>query len=166
MGQTTVSKGMITGLAVREPSPGDRKSFFNNTLMRRWMFFWFLEIGLSAINFFILINLVYEPRWGNLIAHQIGMSTRIIYIFVLAYFLLRSVKQYSTRDLLVVGVFWMGTWLVFEWGGSLAVGRPVSEILIGWNIFRGYMWPYVLSAYLLSSLITGTILRLGRRTES
>lgn len=127
------------------------------------MFYWFLEIALSAINFFILINLVYEPRLGQLVAHQIGMSTRIIYIFVLAYFILRSVKQYYTKDLLVVGVFWMGAWLVFEWGGSLAVGRPVSEILVGWNIFKGYMWPYVLLSYLLSSLIVGTILGLKEK---
>jgi len=33
--------------------------------------------------------------------------------------------------------------------------RPVSEILVGWNIFKGYMWPYVLLTYLLSSLIVG-----------
>jgi len=129
------------------------------------MFFWFIEIGLSAINFFVLINLVYEPRWGELIAHQIGMSTRIIYIFVLAYFLLRSVKQYSSKDLLLVGVFWMGIWLIFEWGGSLLMQRPVSEILIGWNIFKGYMWPYVLLTYLLSSLIIATVLRLSKKRQ-
>ena len=42
--------------------------------MRRAMFFWFIEVGLSAINFFVVMDLVYEPRWGDLIAHQIGMS--------------------------------------------------------------------------------------------
>jgi len=129
------------------------------------MFFWFLEIGLSAINFFVLINLVYEPRWGDLVAHQIGMSTRITYMFILAYFLLRSVKQYSTKDLLVVGTFWMVSWLIFEWGGSLLVGRPVSEILIGWNIFKGYMWPYVLLTYLLSPLIVGAFLQPGKKSR-
>ena len=83
------------------------------------MWFWFIAIALSAINFFLLINLVYEPHWGNLIAHQIGMSIRIIYIFVLSYFILRPVKQYNIKDLLIVGVFGMGTWLIFEWVGSL-----------------------------------------------
>jgi hypothetical protein len=53
--------------------------------------------------------------------------------------------------------------LVFEWGGSLAMGRPVEEILIGWNIFVGYMWPYVLLAYLLAPLIVGSILRPGKK---
>ena len=157
---------MNTGHANGEPWPQAKNPIINNPLMRRAMFFWFLEIGLSATNYFVLIALIYEPRWGNLIAHQIGMSTRIIYILIIAYFLLRSVKRYNAKDLLVVGLFWMGTWLIFEWSGSLLVGRPVSEILIGWNIVKGYMWPYVLVAYLLSSLIVGTILCLGKRTVS
>jgi hypothetical protein len=97
-------KRINTRHSADESTPEARKPFLNNVLVRRAMFFWFIEIGLSAINFFVLINLVYEPRWGDLIAHQIGMSTRIIYIFVLVYFLLRSVKQYSSKDLLLVGV--------------------------------------------------------------
>ena len=49
------------------------------------------------------------------------------------------------------------------------MGRPVDEILIGWNIFAGYLWPYVLLTYLLSPLIVGTILHPGKkpmRTET
>ena len=135
-----------------------KNTSFNYPLMRRTMFFWFLEIGLSAINFFVLINQVYEPRLGSLVAHQIGMSTRIAYIFVLAFFIVRGVKEYTTRDLLFVGLLWMGSWLVIEWGGSLAMGRLVSEIVVGWNIFKGYMWPYVLLSYLTSSLIIGSVM--------
>ena len=143
----------------------ERKIFFNQPLMRRAMFFWFIEIALSAINFFLLINLVYQPQWGELIAHQIGMSTRIIYILVLAYFILRPIKKYSTRDLFVVGTFWMGSWLTFEWGGSLLMHRPVSEILVGWNIFKGYMWPYVLFTYLFSSVIVGIFLHMSKKNK-
>jgi len=115
------------------------------------MFVWFF-------NFSVLMNLVYEPRWGSLAAHQIGMSTRIIYIFILAFFILKGIKQYNKRDLLILGLFWVGSWLVIEWGGSLIMGRPVSEIVVGWNIVKGYMWPYVLLTYLTSSLIIGTLL--------
>ena len=53
------------------------------------------------------------------------------------------------------GVFWMTLWLVFEWGGSLIIGRPVQEILVGWHVEHGYMWPYVLVAYLLAPLLAG-----------
>ncbi len=123
-----------------------------------------MEILVSGFNFFVLMNLVYEPNWGTLVAHQIGMSTRIVYIFIFAYFLLRFVKAYDTKDSIQVGILWLGLTLLFEWGGSLAIGRPVVEILIGWNIFAGYMWPYVLLAYLLSNPIVATILHPGRKT--
>ena len=51
----------------------------------------------------------------------------------------------------------------FEWGGSLLIRRPVREILIGWHIERGYLWPYVLLTYLLSPVIVGILLHPGKR---
>lgn len=111
------------------------------------------------------MNLVYEPRWGVLVAHQIGMSTRIVYIFILAYLLIRYVGRYETKDLIHVGILWLGLTLLFEWVGSLAIGRPVEEILTGWNIFAGYMWPYVLLTYLMSNLIVGRVLHPGRERK-
>jgi hypothetical protein len=131
----------------------------NVLLVKTGLRVWLMEVLVSGLNFFVLMNLVYEPRWGVLVAHQIGVSTRIVCIFVFAYFLLRSVKKYETKDLVHVGVMWLILTLLFEWVGSFAIGRPVSEILVGWNIFAGYMWPYVLLTYLLSNLIVGTILR-------
>lgn len=137
----------------------------NTPLLKIAIRVWLMEILVSGFNFFILMKLVYEPRWGVLVAHQIGMATRIAYIFIFAYFLLRFVKEYDTKDLAHVGVLWLGLSLLFEWGGSIAIGRPVEEILIGWNIFAGYIWPYVLLTYLLSNLIVGTILHPGKKIE-
>jgi hypothetical protein len=51
---------------------------------------------------------------------------------------------------------------MFEWGGSFILRRSVEEILIGWSIFAGYIWPYVMLAYLLSNLIVGVTLHPGR----
>ncbi len=124
---------------------------------------WLIETLVSGFNFFILMNRIYEPVWGSLVAHQVGMTTRIVYILVFAYLLLRYVKEYGTRDLVHVGLLWLGLELLFEWGGSLLIGRPVEEILIGWNIFAGYMWPYVLLTYFLSNLVVGLALRLGKK---
>jgi len=134
----------------------------NTPLLKTAVRFWLIEILISGFNFFVLMNLIYQPLWGGLVAHQIGMSTRIVYIFILAYFLLRFVKAYETKDLIHVGILWLGLTLLFEWGGSPVMGRPVAEILIGWNIFAGYMWPYVLLTYLLSNLIVGVILHPGK----
>ena len=117
-----------------------------------------METLVSGFNFFILMGLIYQPLFGELVSHQIGMSTRIGYILVFAFLMLRTTKDYTTKDLIYVGFLWLGLELLFEWGGSLAIGRPVQEILIGWNIFAGYMWPYVLLTYLLSNLVVGTVL--------
>jgi hypothetical protein len=128
-----------------------------------------MEILVSGFNFFVLMNMVYEPLWGYLVAHQIGMSTRIVYISIFAYLLLRYVKRYEVNDLVHVGILWLALTLAFEWVGSLALGRPVAEILVGWNILAGYMWPYVLLTYLLSNLLIGVTIhpgKMGRRSTS
>jgi hypothetical protein len=135
----------------------------NTRLLKVGIRVWLIETLISGFNFFVLMNLIYEPRWGALVAHQIGMSTRIVYIFVLAYFLLRYVKEYNTKDLILIGLVWLGLEEVFEWGGSFILGRPVEEILIGWNVFAGYMWPYVMLTYLTANLIVGVVLHPGKR---
>lgn len=135
----------------------------NGRLLRTGFRAWLMEILVAGFNYFVLMNAVYEPRLGPLAAHQIGMATRILVIFAFAYLLLRYVKDYETADLVHVGLMWLALTLVFEWAGSLAIGRPVEEILVGWNVREGYMWPYVLLAYLSSNLIVGTALRPGKK---
>jgi hypothetical protein len=120
--------------------------------------FWAVDLVISFLNFTLLTSTL-QPAYVELVAHQIGMSIRIAYIFILAYFMLRGLDNYTRRDLAKLGATWMCLWLLFEWGGSLLIGRPVAEILVGWNVFAGYMWPFVLLAYLTSTLIVGAILR-------
>src|SRR3989304_5012353 len=94
---------------------------------------WLTEILISGFNYFVLMNLVYEPRLGELAGHQLGMSTRIAYIFVLAYLLLRYAEKYETKDLVHIGLLWLALTLTFEWAGSFAIRRPVHEIKAGWD---------------------------------
>jgi hypothetical protein len=122
---------------------------------------WLLELPLAWINYYVLVLRVYELRVGEVRAHQIGMATRIGWVLVYAYALLRFANSYSVLDLAYAGLFWMGLWLVFEWGGSALMRRPVAEVLVGWHVERGYMWPYVLVTYLLSPLLIGLSLRPG-----
>lgn len=116
---------------------------------------WLIEIPIAGVNYFLLMKKVYEPRVGPLRAHQIGMTTRIVYLFVIAYFLLYFAGDYTTLDTVYAGVFWVLLVLAFEWLGSLLIRRPVHEILVGWHLNNGYMWPYVLATYLLSPLLVG-----------
>jgi hypothetical protein len=129
------------------------KSTFSQALF--WV--WVMEIAVSGFNYFYLMNRVYQPKYGELIAHQIGMSVRIVYILGFAAALIHFAKIDTFANFLLAGLLWMSLVLAFEWIGSLLMLRPVSEILIGWHIENGYMWPYVLLAYLLSPLLVGSI---------
>jgi hypothetical protein len=124
---------------------------------------WLVEVLISGFNYFVLMGLIYQPLFGELVSHEIGMSTRIFYIFGLAYLLQRYNPRHTTRDLIHAGVLWLALTLMFEWGGSLLIlRRPLDDILTGWQIWKGYMWPYVLLAYLSSNLIVGLITNAGR----
>lgn len=123
---------------------------------------WVIEILVSGFNYFVLMNKIYQPRWGELKAHRIGMITRMVYLFIAAYILLAILKNYSTFDLFVIGIWWLLLTLAFEWGGSFIIRRPVKEILEGWHIEKGYMWPYVLATYTFSPLIVGLVLHPGQ----
>ena len=122
---------------------------------------WLLELPVAAVNAFVLMDRVYRPRVGAKRAHQIAMSTRIVYLFGFAYLLDRLAGRYTRLDLLYAGLFWLGLMLLFEWGGSVLIRRPVHEILVGWHVERGYLWPYVLVAYLLGPFLVGLAVRAG-----
>ena len=119
---------------------------------------WFFEIIVSGFNYFLLMRRIYEPRYGMLKAHRIGMTTRIVYIFIFAYFLDYFAELTTVGDYLLAGFYWVLLILAFEWIGSFLIRRPVHEILEGWHIERGFMWPYVLAAYFMSPLIVGLVL--------
>jgi len=118
---------------------------------------WILEIAVSGFNYFFLMERLYKPRYGELKSHQIGMTTRIVYIFFFAYFLDYFAKIDSIPEFVLAGFYWLVLVLAFEWIGSFILRRPVKEILVGWHVEKGYMWPYVLLTYFLSPLIVGLL---------
>ena len=122
---------------------------------------WFLEIAVSGVNYFVLMRRVYEPRVGVLRAHRIGMRTRMAYIVPFAYALVYHAHIDSVPEYLLAGTYWVLMVLAFEWVGSLMILRPVHEILEGWHVERGYLWPYVLLTYFLSPLVVGVLFSPG-----
>ena len=130
----------------------------NSELLRLTFVLWLIELPVAAVNWVLLAQRVYRPRVGELRAHQIAMVTRMAWIVGLAYVLLRLAGHWTTAGTLLAGLFWVLLWLAFEWGGSLLTRRPVPEILVGWRLDRGYLWPAVLLTYLLAPLVVGLML--------
>ena len=98
------------------------KSTFSQALF--WV--WVIEIAVSGFNYFYLMNRVYQPKYGELIAHQIGMSVRIVYILGFAAALIHFAKIDTFANFLLAGLLWMSLALAFEWIGSLLMRRPIS----------------------------------------
>lgn len=144
---------MTTPVRTRRTRPLTPRAHLLMTTFRVWL----AELPLAAVNAFVLMDRVYAPRVGALHAHQIAMATRILLIVVLSYVITRLAPDHRPLSLLAAGGFWMALWLVFEWGGSLLIGRPVEETVVGWHVEQGYLWPYVLLAYLLGPLLVGLV---------
>ncbi len=118
---------------------------------------WILDIAFSTV-----MKIAFEGEFSpgvhgaSLLSHQIRIILRIGFAFGLVGGLLYIMKQYLPTDLWLTGGLWLALVLVYEWGGSLLIGRTVEDILIGWNIFQGYFWLYFLVAVFLSPFVMGT----------
>lgn len=119
-------------------------------------------IWILDIIFMMVIKIGFEGEFSpgvhgaTLLSHQIRILLRIGIAFCMAGMMLSVVKRYTAKDLWLAGLLWLALVLVFEWGGSLMIGRTVEDILIGWNIFQGYFWPYFLIAVFISPFVMGT----------
>ena len=86
----------------------------------------FIEIAVSGVNYFLLMNRVYAPRVGELRAHRIGKTARIVYIFSFV-LLVRFVRIDSADEYLLAGTSWLLMVLAFEWIGSFIIRRGLRR---------------------------------------
>ena len=132
-------------------SPGHRPRSLTPTAYLLMMTFraWLIEVPVAALNAFVLMDLVYAPRFGTLVAHQIGMFTRIAIILLFAYFIAYFAGEYTARSLLLAGVFWVTPiWtfvitvtaasVVFGWVGNHTGGSVVPALLLHTTMNLGF----------------------------
>ena len=122
-----------------------------------------LEVPLAAVNTFVLTDRVYAPRVGALHAHQLAMTTRIAWILLLGLAVSHYARELGPVSLVDMGLLWATFWLVLEWTGSLLVHQPMHQILLSRHLEQGYMWPYVLLAYVVSPSLAGGVTRWAGR---
>jgi hypothetical protein len=137
------------------------QNYLDNSNFKKLVPYVFL-IWILDIIFTIIIKIGLEGEFSpgvhgaSLLSHQIRILIRIGIAFCMAGIILYVVKHYTSKDLWLTGLLWLTLVLIFEWGGSLIIGRTVEDILIGWNIFQGYFWVYFLIAVFVSPFVMGT----------
>jgi hypothetical protein len=122
---------------------------------------WLLIIPIAIINGSIR-NFVYQPLVGPLLGHQISSFTGSIAILVLTYFMLRNhIKDLSDKQLLQIGLLWLGLTILFEFGfGHYIAGNPWEKLLHDYNILEGRLWIVVLLTTFLAPFIVKRTLKL------
>ena len=124
-----------------------------NTLTRRSILTWFLFIPVAILNG-VIRETVYEPKVGDLAAHQISSGIAIGAFLLVAWLSLRRVVVgVHDRTLALIGGAWMLGTIAFEFGfGHFIDGQPWSKLLADYNIFKGHLWGLVLVTLAIAPL--------------
>ncbi len=119
--------------------------------------FWFVLMVVAIVNG-VVRNEVYGPSIGNeLLSHQISTFTGIILFLAGMYVWLKYTNaHYSKKDLLVIGIIWLGITITFEFiFGHYIVGHTWSKLLADYNILEGRIWGLTLLAILAGPYFIG-----------
>ncbi|HXY38829.1 MAG TPA: hypothetical protein VEQ10_04120 [Vicinamibacteria bacterium] len=102
--------------------------------------------------------LVLQPRFGEDPARRVASLIGVGLVTAFSYLYVRLSALRASRELLLVGVLWLGLTLSFEFGFGRASGRSWPELLADYDLARGRLWPLVLVATLLSPWAWGMLL--------
>ncbi len=134
--------------------------------LRRALGVWALLLGFAVING-LFRQRVLEPALGPETAHFLATTTLAGAVFLAALFFVGfGSAEYSTPELLAIGLLWAVLTALLELGLGLARGVSSSELFRDYDLTRGRLFGLVLLAELVSPLIAGSLRRLGKPNHS
>lgn len=119
---------------------------------------WLLLAVIGVINGIIRV-MFFEKLLSAQLAHVLSCITDIALLQSVIYFYLRN-REFIAKQLLLMGFFWLGLTVLFEFGfGHYVMGHPWERLLADYNILNGRLWSLVLLSILLGPLLWGAILK-------
>ena len=98
------------------------------------------------------------PVVGEFRSNQIGVLTGSMIILAVACFGVPWIRASGPRQLLLVGLLWLGLTLAFEiLFGRLVLGLPWQRLLADYNILEGGLLPFGMLVLLLSPLMVAKL---------
>ena len=106
-------------------------------------------------------EVVVAPSTSELTAHQVSTVTLIALLALLSYaYFTRWAFEHTRRELLGVGVLWLGLTVAFEFlFGHYVAGNSWSALLKNYDLLAGYVWIFVPLTMLVAPLVFGYYLR-------
>ena len=119
---------------------------------------WLVMTVLAILNGTIRVLLL-QKNFSVQIAHVLSSITGIALIQVVIYFYLRN-KDLAVKQLLIIGLIWLGLTVGFEFGfGHYVMGHPWEKLLADYDLFQGRIWSLVLLSVLFGPLVWGAFLK-------
>jgi len=100
---------------------------------------WFPMLLLAILNG-SLRDLGYKKHLGELAAHQLSTVSLLILFSIYMFLVVKKYPPSSTHQALLLGFFWMGLTLLFEFGFGAYRGNSWEKMLLDYNLFRGHIW--------------------------
>lgn len=96
------------------------------------------------------------PRVGDYLGHVLSTALLVAAILLVSFaYFQRTPIEYSTLELVLVGIFWTVLTVGFEFLVGYVEGTPVSVTLGQYNVLAGQVWIAVPLTLLLSPLLFG-----------
>jgi hypothetical protein len=119
---------------------------------------WFLLAVLAILNGTIRTFLIL-PALGEQAAHVAGTIIFLLLQFIVIYFFIKKSSITGTKELILIGLFWLLLTIAFEFVfGHYVMKHSWEKLLADYNIFKGRIWSLVLLNNLAAPLICGRIL--------
>ena len=110
----------------------------------------------------ILRGILLVPHIGEFRSGQIGVFTGSLIILAIAIIFVRWTGATRPRQLLGIGVLWLGLTLAFEFlFGHFVAGASWERLASDYNVLQGGLLPFGMIVLLFSPLIAGKVRGIG-----
>ena len=106
---------------------------------------WFAILIMAILNG-ILREKILIPALGAFGAFLTSGMILSLCIFAVAYFAVPWYGRLPSVQWMIIGAFWLGLTLLFEFGFGFLQRKPLHEILAAYTFKDGNIWPLVLFA--------------------
>lgn len=125
---------------------------------------WVVFAILAVING-IFREVVLVAVFAEGVAHVLSTAILIMAILLLSWlYFSRTLREYTRRELLLIGLVWTGLVVLFELVALLVAGAGPSELLAPYDVLAGSVWVLVPLTLFIAPLLFGHILSTRRST--
>ena len=107
--------------------------------MLTYFLLWFPMLLIAIANG-TLREFVFKKHVSDLTAHQLSTITLIIFFAVYIGFMINRFPPVSSRQTVLIGLFWVVLTLIFEFGFGRYRGRSWPQLFEDYNLLKGRIW--------------------------